>query len=295
MDRRLILGLPLAGLALLAACSEPGPLDPAVSPAFNHTGDPAPYDKLGHWTLCKEGTDASFNVNVDGTASTVDLEAGTCTDVALTPIGGGIVNVTVTEIPQPGVYMLDEIVLDTFDIHDNAGSKTITGTNTFSHSVTGDQQVTVTFYNSPVVPLLGRMTGGGNPKIDGVNFGLTLHCDITLSNNLEINWDGGNWHLDKPITSALCLDDPAIDPTMPAAGFDTFIGDAIGRLDGVDGSYVRFVFVDAGEPGRNDTVAIQVWAVDADPSTDLPILDVSGNLTHGNLQAHRDQPHGDHG
>src|SRR5688572_1032845 len=37
----------------------------------------------------------------------------------------------------------------------------------------------------------GRMTGGGGQIIIGdvfVSRGFTLHCDITLSNNLEINW-----------------------------------------------------------------------------------------------------------
>src|ERR1051325_608630 len=62
----------------------------------------------------------------------------------------------------------------------------------------------------------GRMTGGGNTVTVGdgiqVTKGLELHCDIKLSNNLEINWPGGhNWHLKKPITYAECVDQPNID------------------------------------------------------------------------------------
>jgi hypothetical protein len=139
------------------------------------------------------------------------------------------------------------------------------------------------------------MTGGGGQiMIDGVRVtrGLTLHCDIVLSNNLEINWTGGNkWHLDKPITSATCVDDPAISPFPPAAPFDTFIGEGVGRLNGVDGSFVSFTFVDAGERGNDDSAWIRIWAPGADPSVDAPVLDVSGNLDNGNLQAHYDQPH----
>lgn len=141
----------------------------------------------------------------------------------------------------------------------------------------------------------GRMTGGGNQvRIDGVRVtrGLTLHCDILLSNNLEINWTGANkWHLDKENLTTECIDDPNVDPVPPAAPFDTFIGEAVGRLNGVDGSIARFTFVDAGEPGSSDSADIKIWAPGADPDVDAPVLEVSGNLDGGNLQAHFDQPH----
>jgi hypothetical protein len=92
---------------------------------------------------------------------------------------------------------------------------------------------------------------------------------------------------------ATCVDDPAIDATPPVAPFDTFIGEGTGSLNGVEGSIVRFVFVDAGEPGgKGDTAEIKIWAPGADPDFDDPVLEVSGPLDHGNLQAHYDQPHG---
>jgi hypothetical protein len=142
----------------------------------------------------------------------------------------------------------------------------------------------------------GRMTGGGGQiRVDGVRItrGFTIHCDITLSNNIEINWSGGNkWHLDKPITKAMCIDDPAFDPVPPAAPFDTFIGEAVGSLNGTDGSVLHFTFVDDGEPGTSDRASIEIWAPGDDPSTDTPVLSVSGLLDHGNFQAHFDQPHG---
>ena len=53
----------------------------------------------------------------------------------------------------------------------------------------------------------GRMTGGGgqNVEIGGiyVTRGFTIHCDLVLSNNLEINWPGNKWHIDKPLTLAI--------------------------------------------------------------------------------------------
>ena len=123
-----------------------------------------------------------------------------------------------------------------------------------------------------------------------MTFGFTLHCDIVLSNNLEVNWAGGRWHLDKPITLARCEDDPAIAPRPPVAPFDTFHGEATGRLNGVDGSRIEFTFVDDGE-GRNsgDQARIRIYA----PGSNTVVLDVPLQLTaNGNIQAHYDQPHG---
>src|SRR5688500_9152979 len=132
----------------------------------------------------------------------------------------------------------------------------------------------------------GRMTGGGGQIIIGdvrVTRGFTIHCDITLSNNVEINWGGNSWHLDKPLTGAMCIDDPNISPEPPAAPFDTFFGEGVGRLNGVDGSTIRFVFADAGEPGgRNDRAQIEIFAPDGTPVLLVPM----SFLDRGNLQAH---------
>lgn len=141
-------------------------------------------------------------------------------------------------------------------------------------------------------PALGRMTGGGSDiDINDVHVtkGLTLHCDITLSNNLEVNWGGHHWHLDKPIDTADCENDPAYVPNPPPAPFDTFNGTATGQLDGVDGAKISFTFIDAGEPGKGvDKAAIQIWDPNGNLVLDMPL----GFITGGNLQAHYDQPHG---
>jgi hypothetical protein len=52
--------------------------------------------------------------------------------------------------------------------------------------------------------------------------------------------------------------------------------------------------IDDGEPGgKTDMGMIKIWGVGADMESDPPILDVSLRfLSHGNVQAHYDQPHG---
>jgi hypothetical protein len=137
----------------------------------------------------------------------------------------------------------------------------------------------------------GRMTGGGSNVTIGdvkITKGFTLHCDIVLSNNLEINWPGHQWHLSKPISTAECVDDPSIDPQPPPAPFDTFNGTADGNLDGVEGSHIVFTLVDAGEPGgTGDKTRFLITAPDGSVALDLPLSLITG----GNIQAHYDQPH----
>lgn len=144
--------------------------------------------------------------------------------------------------------------------------------------------------------LEGRMTGGGVVRMQDVagdvvkiTHGFTLHCDITLSNNLEVNWAGNQWHLEKEsLSSVVCSDDPAVDPEPPAAPFDTFCASAWGRLNGVWGSRIDFCLQDAGEPGgKNDKAGMTI----TDPGGGV-VLDVPFDMTMtGNLQAHYDQPH----
>ena len=95
------------------------------------------------------------------------------------------------------------------------------------------------------------------------------------------------WHIDKPLTAAKCVDDPTVNPVPPAAPFDTFIGDGIGQLDGVDGSVVHSKFIDAGEPGTSDKVLIKIFAPSGGLVLHVPLTLISG----GNIQAHFDQPH----
>ncbi len=141
-------------------------------------------------------------------------------------------------------------------------------------------------------PGLGRMTGGGFQVRVGparVSKGLTLHCDLLLSNNLEINWNGHQFHMLEHMQTVACTDDPAITQAPPAAPLDTIIGVGVGRYDNMDGYTVEFTFVDAGEPGTNDEAALKIYQT-SNPSNvvlNIPLKTIDG----GNLQAHYDQPH----
>lgn len=143
-------------------------------------------------------------------------------------------------------------------------------------------------------PSLGRFTGGGRQirLSDGlrVTRGLTIHCDLLLSNNLEINWPTGNkFHMLEHLETVACTDDPNIIQQPPPAPLDTLIGKGTGRYNNVAGYSVEFTLVDAGEPGGNDQMAIKIYET-ANPSN--VVLDVPLQLlTNGNLQAHYDQPH----
>ena len=133
------------------------------------------------------------------------------------------------------------------------------------------------------------MTGGGSvftADDERVTHGFTLHCDRNvLPNRLEVNWGNpgpgsNNFHLDV-LTSAVCTDNPAINPSQPDAGFDTFVGTGTGTLNGVSGATISFTFTDAGEPGKVDIATMTIK--DASGAT---VLTVSGNLNSGNQQAH---------
>jgi len=145
----------------------------------------------------------------------------------------------------------------------------------------------------------GFMTGGGSvlkepfvpsgdrpgkPTSDRVTHGFELNCDASKTpNNLEVNWGKGNrFHLDA-LTFAVCSDDPSIVPNPPMAGFDTIKGTGTGNYNGVSGATVRFVFTDAGEPGKNDIAVMTIM----DASSNI-VLQVKGNLNNGNQQAHED-------
>jgi hypothetical protein len=253
---------------LIVICSSGGPSSYSVS-AVPATG-----------TLAGGG---SFSV-ADGacvnawTAGAGDL---TVTTITVTQTAGDFVSVEATAVPPTGLPFM------TID----------PATKTVSWMTNADHGGSATFFQSPPPPpppppAEGRMTGGGGQlRIDDlyISRGFTIHCDITLSNNIEINWPDNKWHLDKPITSARCIDDPAFDEAPPRAPFNTFIGTAVGRLNGVDGSRLEFTFIDGGEPGKkNDMASLKIWDANDNLVLDVPL----SALTHGNIQAHYDQPHG---
>jgi hypothetical protein len=145
-------------------------------------------------------------------------------------------------------------------------------------------------------PGTGRFTGGGFFIVDDVKItrGLTIHCDLLLSNNLEINWGNGQgahqFHLLEHLTTIECSDDPDIAQPPPAAPLDTLVGIGTGRFDGEEGYTIEFTLVDGGEPGRGDDAMRILIYETLNPGNvilDIPLTPMNG----GNLQAHADQPH----
>jgi hypothetical protein len=138
----------------------------------------------------------------------------------------------------------------------------------------------------------GRFTGGGSQVRVGdvrVTRGLTIHCDLLLSNNLEVNWGGKKFHMTEHLTTVECSHDPSIIQAPPAAPLDALIGVGTGRYNGDDGYTIEFTLRDYGEPGTDDKMAIKIYQT-ANPANvvlNVPLQNLSG----GNLQAHFDQPH----
>ena len=156
------------------------------------------------------------------------------------------------------------------------GSQTGTGSRTGTDSDTGTGP-------GPHPSAIGRMTGGGSllgPNRLRVTHGFELRCSGG-PNNLEVNWNGNKFHLER-LTTIACSDDPAIRPNPPGAAFDTITGSGVGRLNNRPGATIQFTFKDAGEPGTSDTATITIK--DAAGNT---VLTTTGRLTNGNHQAHQ--------
>lgn len=135
-------------------------------------------------------------------------------------------------------------------------------------------------------PLSGRFTGGGFQIADvKVTRGFTIHCDNLLTNNLEVNWGGGNnFHMAKnTLTSVRCT--RPVDPTPPASPVARIQASAVGRCNGAPAT-ISFVLEDRGEPGREDRAALFISGAGS-CNLSLPETVLDG----GNIQAHFDQPH----
>lgn len=206
------------------------------------------------------------------------IPAGSVTGGPLGPFGPGVYDATVTTSFNRGagpysVFTQATIVLN--------GPGRV-GFDKFTH-VTGGAE--------------GRMTGGGSiftPAGVRVTHGFELHCNASIMpNRLQINIhtpQRDRFHLES-LTSATCLDDPAIAPPPPAAPFDTYTGVGTGRFNGVSGFTINWTFTDAGEPGTSDQASYLIWldsnGNDVVDAGEVPVLQVGlTNLTFGNHQAH---------
>jgi len=182
--------------------------------------------------------------------------------------------------PAPGVgdLIVTALAVDNWDNGATGGQSTSITVNVPSQSCSATG--------------LGRFTGGGSQiRVGGARItrGLTIHCDLLLSNNLEVNWGGDKFHMTEHLSTVACTDDPLITQAPPAAPLDTLIGVGTGRYNNADGYTILFTLVDAGEPGKYDEAALFIYET-ANPANvvlEVPLQRLSG----GNLQAHYDQPH----
>jgi len=128
----------------------------------------------------------------------------------------------------------------------------------------------------------GRLTGGGWQRTDGgkSHHQVQLGCTAAEGGQLRINAPAGTFRLEH-VDFALCVDDPALDPGGPRAGWAIHRGSGTGSFDGAGGHTIEWALTDEGEPGRSDGWSIRV----RDPAG-LVVLTEDGSLDGGNHQAH---------
>lgn len=128
----------------------------------------------------------------------------------------------------------------------------------------------------------GRLTGGGWLRTDSgkSHHQIQLGCTAADGGTLQINAPAGRFRLEH-VDYALCVDDPALDPGGPRAGWEIHRGSGTGSFDGAGGYTIVWTLTDEGEPGRSDDWSIIV----RDPAGQV-VLSEDGSLDGGNHQAH---------
>jgi len=217
-------------------------------------------------------TDAGVAGTVAVLANDSDADGGTLAVTAVTQGANGTVVInadgTVTYTPNAGFAGTDSF---TYEVSDGQGG-TATGT------------VTVTVN---AVATEARMTGGGNistgkgKDAKRSSWGFQIRCDASQGNFQYQDHNGGNFHLTS-VGTVVCTDDPAVNPRVPGADFDTLRLTGTGRWNGVGGHTIEATLVDAGEPGSNDSIVVTVKTAGG-----VVVSTLSGKLSGGNHQAHK--------
>jgi hypothetical protein len=128
----------------------------------------------------------------------------------------------------------------------------------------------------------GRLTGGGWLRTDGGRSHHQVHlgCTAAQGGTLRINAPAGRFVLEH-VDFALCVDDAALDPGGPRAGWQIHRGSGTGSFDGTGGYTIEWVLTDEGEAGRSDG-----WSVVVRDAAGLVVLSEDSSLDGGNHQAH---------
>ena len=162
----------------------------------------------------------------------------------------------------------------------------------FDERMTGGGSI----FENPIISGTSNTSNTSNPKIEvdingtvdptRVTHGYEIECGAPppKQQNLEVNWPGHHFHLET-LTLGTCVCDPTLlPPANHDAGFNKFTGAGTGKLDGVEGASIVFVFTDQGEPGTNDTESMTIF----DPGGNVVLNFNTAPLTFGNQQAHRE-------
>jgi len=237
--------------------------------------------------------DVGDNGSIDLTLPSVTLTNGQCVEINHSaPVGAPVGDrIHLTE-QVPAGYTA------TWTRRHTSGATNSGTGNTANGAVHFDGGWLITFTNTsnPVVQGEGRFTGGGNLELANgivISTGLTMHCDLILSNNLNVVWKDLNdvnhhFHLEEHLTTVGCTDAANINQPPPDAPLDTMIGTGIGKFDNTDGYSIQFTFVDGGE-GSNavDRISLRIFL------GNTVVLNTNGlvDVIKGNLQAHFEQPH----
>lgn len=302
-----VLGVTLGCLLLAAACSEsPTRTSPSPIGARGLNATNVGTLELNKFEICKVysgvvGPPVVFNFAVDdGNNGTTDstgsvtLGNNACAEIHTGTAPDFIDKVTVTEV-VPNGYTASWQKQQQQGANVTTTSGSGNQASAFTIDTDGGALIIFTNTSNPTVIGEGRFTGGGQIELANgvtVSNGLTLHCDLILSNNLEVNWKDANgvqhqFHLEEHLTTIECVDHNNIDQNPPPAPLDTMRGTGVGRLDGNDGWTIEFTLVDSGEPGGGaDQIALRIFK-----GSTVALNFTLQDTTKGNLQAHFDQPH----
>ena len=244
------------------------------------------------WTSSDSTPDVGQNVTFVLKAKNESSGSATGINIAVTiPAGFTVVSVTPNQgTYASGVWNLGTLSGGTYKAltvvakpNTGTGGQTLTLNGTITsmgqtNTGDGNESISVTV-NAPANH--GWMNVGGNIREGSKRYtwGGSISCDGSSKKAFEYKDHDRDVEFKlSTVTSVTCSTTPGVSQGQPSAGFNTLV--LVGRSS--DGKRVEATFVDAGEPGRNDTVNIKVFNAGG-----TQISSVSGALDGGNLQAHK--------
>jgi hypothetical protein len=262
------------------------PPDTVVAGNGVHSLTSSPACDVAGWCSTGEAT-----VRIDTVKPTVDLRASSTSTQSL---DGG--TFTAATMPSPVCWAADQAELSGLNGSCTLSSPTITvenGTNArFSYTVTARDNagnVTTQVFSYVVAGMTsvgnGRMTGGGSLSAQGVNTSFTLRCNGS-PNRLDVFWPGDKRFTLTRVDSLVCFTNPAFSSEQPKAPLNTLVLNGTGVLADGRTATIQVTLTDQGEPGVNDTATFSIKV------GTQAVLDATGTITNGNIQAHEAQGNG---